>query len=370
MVLLLGNASSVHLRKIYEAIKRVDIEVVVYTRREHFSDEFYDCYTSTRSGLLGFFELVYIIRKFLKTNCAVVNAHYITSYGLIGALSSAPRLILSVWGSDILVFPRKSFLHRQLIRFVLRKADCIFSTSNLMVDHVRLYLKKDLDIIVTPFGVDVSLFKPRDFQTCKNKFVIGTVKSLESQYGIDRLIHSFGVFLKMTKESNNSNADIRLVIAGSGSQLPELLSLVRNLGISSKVVFLGEVSNVQIPFVLSGLDLFVSLSRSESFGVSALEASAVGLPVIVSNIRGFDDVVVDGETGYMIDGDNFTGVANLMNRLFLNKEERQTLGGLGRKRVVDLFALSITESIIVGNIIKQYRLIKCVEYLDKFQQKK
>jgi len=239
-----------------------------------------------------------------------------------------------------------------------------------MVDHVRLYLKKDLDIIVTPFGVDVSLFKPRDFQTCKNKFVIGTVKSLESQYGIDRLIHSFGVFLKMTKESNNSNADIRLVIAGSGSQLPELLSLVRNLGISSKVVFLGEVSNVQIPFVLSGLDLFVSLSRSESFGVSALEASAVGLPVIVSNIRGFDDVVVDGETGYMIDGDNFTGVANLMNRLFLNKEERQTLGGLGRKRVVDLFALSITESIIVGNIIKQYRLIKCVEYLDKFQQKK
>ncbi len=126
----------------------------------------------------------------------VVHAHYATSYGMLGASSGFHPLIISVWGSDIYEFPIKSFLHKSFLKRNLRKADYIWSTGEAMAKEASKYTSKNIDI--TPFGIDLNAFKPMNVKSLFNDedIVIGTIKSLESNYRIDLLIGAFEILNK------------------------------------------------------------------------------------------------------------------------------------------------------------------------------
>src|SRR5690606_14490213 len=97
-----------------------------------------------------------IIREFKPD---ILHAHYASSYGLIGALSSFHPFVLSVWGADIYNFPHISPLHNAIIRYNIRKADMILSTSKIMKTETMKYTPKE--IVVTPFGIDIEKFYPK-----------------------------------------------------------------------------------------------------------------------------------------------------------------------------------------------------------------
>src|SRR5690606_14690363 len=113
----------------------------------------------------------------------ILHAHYATSYGLIGALSGFKPFVLSVWGADVYDFPRRSKLHKKLFQYNLKKADLILSTSEIMRNELKKYTAKE--VLVTPFGVDTSVFCKKDIAEKDNSVInIGTIKSLEEKYGI------------------------------------------------------------------------------------------------------------------------------------------------------------------------------------------
>ena len=120
-------------------------------------------------------------------NPDVVNAHYATSYGVAMALSGIKGYVLSVWGSDIYDFPRKSLFHKALLMYSLRKAGSLFSTSRAMAEEAAKYTSRKFEI--TPFGVDMELFNPNK-RTRKeiDPFTIGVVKSLSDIYSIDYIL--------------------------------------------------------------------------------------------------------------------------------------------------------------------------------------
>lgn len=255
----------------------------------------------------------------------ILHAHYASSYGLIAAILNYHPYILSVWGSDVYLFPKKSIIQKNIIKYNFKKADYIWSTSKDMAREIKLYTNKDIQI--TPFGVDTNIFKPN--RIVKNKkFVIGTVKTLSKIYGIDYLIRAFAILKGKYK-------DIELHIAGNGEDERELKQLCVELGINKDVKFLGFLeSPYLVAQTFNTFDIAVFPSLSESFGVAAIEAQACEVPVIVTNVGGFPEVVEDNKTGLIIEKGNIEELVLAIEKLIINSEKRIEMGKNGRKFVL------------------------------------
>jgi len=259
----------------------------------------------------------------------IVHSHSAGGYGFLGLLSGFSPWILSVYGRDIYSGPERSPLHKFIINKMLLKADKVLSTSHAMAEEtIRHYpfLKKPG---VTPFGVDTVLFKPSDrvYNNSSDCIHIGIVKKLEKKYGIDLLITAFADLLK------KSNINATLDIVGTGQEQDSLQKLSKKLGCSERVRFRGAIPNDEVPKFLSALDIFVVPSRSESFGVAVVEASAMALPVVVSDVGGLPEVVEHNRTGLVVPREDPIALCNAMERLASDKDLGMRLGLAGRSKV-------------------------------------
>lgn len=264
----------------------------------------------------------------------VVHAHYATSYGLLGALSGFRPFVLSVWGGDVFSFPSRSPIHRALLKYNLRKADRILSTSHVMARETRKYTPKPIE--VTPFGIDLSVFRsaPANGPFAEGDIVVGTVKTLESKYGIEYLVRAFHQVRQRHPE-----LPLKLLIVGGGSLDQHLRSLVRELQIDDCTHFTGAVRYDDVPKYQNMLSISVSVSiaDSESFGVAIIEAGACETPVVVSNVGGLPEVVEDGVTGFVVPPRDIDATALAIERLALDAALRTSMGRHGRKRVQKLY---------------------------------
>lgn len=267
-----------------------------------------------------------IIRHFKPD---ILHAHFVTSYGLLGAAIGFHPYVLSAWGSDVMVFPQKSPLHRALVRFNLGRADKILSTSEAMARQINQYTQKRVE--VTPFGIDLELFRPQQVKNDlfdKDDIVIGTVKSLYEHYGVDTLLQAFALL-----KSKHPALPLKLLIVGSGPLAQPLRTMAERLELGQSVTFTGHVDHDKVPDYHNLLSIYVALSNTESFGVAVIEAAACGKPVVVSDVGGLPEVVEDGVTGFIVPARNPEQAVVALEKLILDKTLRQRMGQAGRERV-------------------------------------
>ena len=139
-----------------------------------------------------------------------------------------------------------------------------------------------------------------------------------------------------------TSTPLRLLIVGGGEEKDSLVALASSLGIASDTTFVGSVKEDEVPKYLNTMDIFVALSRSESFGVAVLEASACGLPVVVSDVGGLTEVVSHGVTGYVVkDGDPVLA-ADALCQLVTHGDEAKAFGNAGRSFVMDRYSWDTT----------------------------
>lgn len=269
----------------------------------------------------------------------IVHAHFATSYGLLGALSGFHPLVLSVWGGDVFDFPNASCLHRWLLKFNLRRADKILSTSHVMAEETWKYTSKPIEI--TPFGIDLAVFKamPVTSLFAPQAIVIGTVKALEEMYGIEYLIRAFHLV-----RTHYPHLPLNLLIVGGGSLEQSLKALAHELALDDCVIFTGRVPYDDVPKYHNMLSVSVSVSNRESFGVAIIEASACEKPVVVSNVGGLPEVVEDGVTGIVVAPRDVAATAAAIERLILDENLSKTLGRAGRERVQRLYDWQVNVS--------------------------
>lgn len=266
----------------------------------------------------------------------VVNVHYATSYGSAVALSGLRGYALSVWGADIYDFPRKSILHKALLRFSLDRAAVLFSTSYAMAKEAAQYTNKAFEI--TPFGVDTVLFNPnkRTREDGDNVFVVGTVKSLSDKYGIKDILYAVA---EIEKEGE---IPIRLRIAGKGPQEHEYKQLAHDLGIDSVTDWLGFISQEQAAKEWANMDVAIipSTLESESFGVSAVEAQACGTPVIISDVPGLMEATSPGYSSLVVIRNMPHEIAKTLCKLYHECKLREQMGANGQKYVMEHYELN------------------------------
>ena len=347
-LLLIADADSIHTRRWVAALSQRGCEILLfnllrcdcscYDAMPHV--QVYSCDFVLDEAAAGSqriaAKLIYLkavkhlrrqIRRFRPD---LLHAHNASSCGLVGALSRFHPFLLSVWGSDVYTFPRQGRLYERLLRFALRRADAVLSTSQCMARETNKYTDKP--IRVTPFGVDMQRFAPLACDSKPAAFVIGNVKALKYCYGIDTLIRAFALVC-----GRNPDLDIRLLIAGTGPDREDFERLCDELGVHDRVDFLGFIPNEQLPTLYARFDVAVSLSRDESFGVVAVEAMSCQCPVVTSDAEGFQEVVADGETGFVVTKENPEAAADAIQQFIDNPSLRTTMGTAGRRRVAELY---------------------------------
>jgi glycosyltransferase involved in cell wall biosynthesis len=338
-ILLLGAGSSIHVQRWVNALLLRGHRVHLVT--QHPSDVLMASPGFSLSILpfKGKWGYVLNARAFSKHVEAfkpdIIHAHYASGYGLMASLSRKKPLFLSVWGSDVYDFPYQSRLNTLIIRWNLKNADAVASTSQVMVQQVENLVPQLKDqIFVTPFGVDLEQFKPRTDVKVSEQITIGTVKTLAEKYGIDTLISAFALLTQDPQLKELGLVEkLRLVIVGGGPLRGNLEQLALELGIQDKTEFVGQVEHETVPDWLRKLDVYVAASRQESFGVAVLEASACAIPVIVGNVGGLPEVVNDQVTGFVVEPDRPDLIAEKCKAMILSKELRSVMALEGRKWV-------------------------------------
>lgn len=290
---------------------------------------------------LGYYLNIPFIRYILqKIKPDLVNAHYASGYGTLGRLSGFHPYVLSVWGSDVYDFPHYSDRNRKLIVKNLLSADIVCSTSYAMAKVTKKLCPGLGEIYVTPFGVDTKRFVPKASPVQKTTLTIGTIKKLRNKYGIDILIRSFAAMKENIREINPGlSTTLRLMIVGEGVDKDDLVKLAADIGVGDVTEFVGAIPYADVPGYLKSIDIYAALSRldSESFGVAIIEASACGLPVVVSDTDGPSEVVNNESTGLIVPRENVTESAMALERLVIDSSLRHQLGTAGRSHVVDTY---------------------------------
>ena len=190
-------------------------------------------------------------------------------------------------------------------------------------------------------GIDVDHFCPQDSTALRkelgveNKRVIVSVGRLVHRKGQDHLIQAMPEILK-------SVPDAHILMVGQGPYLSYLKQLVEKLDLVDHVSFIGRIQYNQLPQYICAGDIFAMPSRSRFFGLEVeglgivyLEASACGLPVIAGSSGGAPDAVVNGVTGFVVDGENDQEIASAAINLLKDIDGAKAMGQAGREWIIE-----------------------------------
>lgn len=346
-ILFVSAASSIHTVKWVNALAKKGHMVYLAFNKGHepkekqVDEKVILCPLKYKGGMAYYLNARELKKLENEIRPDVVNVHYASGYGTLARIAGLKNVILSVWGSDVYVFPYESTLKKWVLRKNVKYATMLASTSYCMANQLRKVMSDDsLEIAVTPFGVDLDLFNSYQYKDkASDTILIGVIKALEENYGIENFIRSIDILLKtLYNKSENEMADrIKAEIYGSGSQEMYLRELIKELQLESRIELKGRIENKLVPDALSKFNIFCATSNSESFGVAVVEAMAMAVPVVVTDADGFKEVVVDGKTGFIVPRGDVQKMARKLERLIVDSDMREKFGKEGRKRVEELY---------------------------------
>ena len=231
----------------------------------------------------------------------VLHSGYVWKDGFAGALSGFHPHLVMPWGSDILIEPDRSRVVRWIVGYVLRRADMIACDCTPVADRIVALSGYPRDrIAVFPWGVDRTVFHPgappapiRQERGWQNNAILIMTRRFEPVYNVAGFVAALPAVLR-------ARPDVRVLLAGAGSQEGRLRDQVRRLGLDETVHFLGEVSPARLAGYLGAADLYVSNSLSDGASLSLLEAMACGLPAVVTDVPALLEWIQPGVNGLVV----------------------------------------------------------------------
>ena len=207
----------------------------------------------------------------------IVHAHYLTSYGYLAARCDRHPLVMTAWGSDLLVTPHTRPWMRWLTGWILRRADLITGDSASLVEAARQY-RPQAPVHEIHWGVDRIRFAPAPWEG-KDGVQIVSLRAWEPNYQIGTLIEAFGLL-----RQHLPGAPLQLHLLGGGSLEAALRAQVQKLALAQCVHFHGRLDDAGMAAVLARCKISVTVPASDATSVAMLESMACGLAVVASDL--------------------------------------------------------------------------------------
>mgnify|MGYP001281455487 CR=1 FL=1 len=271
-----------------------------------------------------FFAFIHLNAIIKKTKPDILHGGYVPISGFLCSLINFHPFLLMPWGSDILIFPDKTFLHKLLISFIIKRSDSIVCDAEVVRKKIIEIDSNQInkDIVLFPWGINLDMFNSQKKSSIRekfdldDKFVIICTRNHESIYGIDILLESLNDLIKIDKR-------IYLFLLGSGSLTSNYKKYIESNSLLDNVNMPGRIRNSELPLYLTSSDIYVSSSYSDGTSICLLEAMACQLSVVVSNISSNCEWVKNGINGYLFEKGSSSDLTEKIKLLMQNKELRK-----------------------------------------------
>lgn len=307
-LLYVSDAGSMHTRRWAEFFRDQGVEVHVASfRAADIRGARVHSLPSYGLGRVGYFLAI----PHLRALCArlrpdVVHAQYVTSYGFVAAASNLHPLVVTAWGTDVLISPRESRLKRWLARYAVRSADLITTVAEHMNEAVAELGVPISRVVAMPFGVDVKQFRlPVQPRALPSPLRVISTRNFGSVYDVQTVIESLRL-------ARLRGLDAQLDLVGDGPLRGELEAQVDAAQLRRHVTFYGHVEHQRLPALLGQADVFVTTALSDGNNVSLNEAMACGCFPIATRIPANMQWIVHGDNGYLFDGGDAEQLAQLL----------------------------------------------------------
>lgn len=240
---------------------------------------------------------------------------------------------------------RNSGIHDETQRYIndtewllTYEATEVIVNSNYMKNEIQRLFGLPFDKInVIPNGINLSNFtgieRDYDFRrqyAMDNEKIILYVGRLVYEKGVQHLIAA------MPKILSNYN-DAKLIIAGRGGMMDELRAEASSLGLNDKIYFTGYLNSKQVQKMYKCADVAVFPSTYEPFGIVALEAMLAGVPTVVSDVGGLDEIVTHGVDGMKSYAGNANSIADSVTALLYDHQLATNVSKKAKQKVKDQF---------------------------------
>ena len=243
-------------------------------------------------------KMAYVVKTY---NIDILHVHYAIPHAYAGYMAKQMLkregievpMITTLHGTDITLVGNHP-TYKEAVTFSINESDVVTSVSeSLKRDTLRLFnVDKDIKVIPNFIGLQ----KTESVSPCKrsvmasvDELIVTHISNFRKVKRVDDVVRVFyGI---------QQQLPAKLIMVGDGPEREIADQLCKDLGIKKKVLFLGNTSDIDR--ILCFTDLFLLPSESESFGLSALEAMAAGVPVVSSNAGGLSEVNEEGVSGYL-----------------------------------------------------------------------
>lgn len=277
-----------------------------------------------------------LTRLFRKNHCSIVHTYLSSANvwgGLAGLFARTPVRLASFRNAD----PHEKLSERATNHLTARLSHCLVSNTAAMKE---ILTKRDQilaeQIRVIPNGLSFDRFEMlpkradarRQLGIAAAPMIVTMVARFYPQKDHETLLHAFAVA---------NLPDTELMLVGAGPLRPAMEKLASNLGIHDRVHFMG--ARTDIPIVWAASDVGILATNWEGMPNSILEAMAAGRAVIGSKVGGVPEVIVDGETGLLVEPGDVEQLANAMRMVCTDADAAQEMGIRGRAHALSHFSV-------------------------------
>jgi glycosyltransferase involved in cell wall biosynthesis len=263
-----------------------------------------------------------MVQAIRKLRPDIVHIHYAGVYELLAAYLAGRPYVVTMMGSDILkkLDGSMSGPKKRVMTFCLKRAALLNSVSDQITAIVKKHIGANKRIIKVAWGIDHDVFRPLDKADSRrqlgideSKFVILCPRLIKPLYNIHIIVKAVALL--------PAGIDWQLLLCAynaDSNYLSEIMRLIRSLGITDRVRVLDAINNDSMPPLYNSADISVMIPSSDGMPISLLEGMACGVPHIVGNIPGYDEIVCNNVSTVYVNIDEHD-LASAITRMYGDK---------------------------------------------------
>jgi N-acetyl-alpha-D-glucosaminyl L-malate synthase BshA len=296
------------------------------------SDPKYPLFEYPSYGMALAAEMASVARK---KGLDILHAHYAYPHSISALLAcrlsccQSVKVVTTLHGTDITLVGRDSRF-APMVRYAIEASHRVTSVSRWLAGRTAEVLGMERPINVIPNFIDLKLFRPREKRSSGRPTLI----HVSNFRPVKRPRDAVEIFKRVTKKTG-----ARLIMVGDGPELQPIRKYVSRNGLKRDVQFVAPRRDVAS--VIRRGDVMIVTSETESFGLVALEAMACGIPVVATRCGGIEELVREGETGFLRPVGDLKGLSDRTLALLKERDSAAAMGRAGRALAQERFGTEL-----------------------------